>query len=88
MYCIPFSCEKMGRVLSFDEVRIELRRTDKEYRQLEKKHVELDTKISCLSDKTDLTETEELALKQMKKKKIRLKDQMTEIISNKRSHEE
>ena len=64
----------------FEELKRELLQTDEEYRQLATQHHDLDEKIHSLTARHYLSEPEQLEEVQLKKRKLRLKDQMENIL--------
>jgi len=65
---------------SMEELQRRLEMESEEYARLKKKHRELDVKLQQLEEKRYLAPEEELEVKKMKKEKLRLKDQMTEML--------
>ena len=59
-----------------DEIRQILAREDEEFRQWFEEHHQYEDRLAILAQKTALTPDEELEEKQLKKKKLWLKDQM------------
>jgi uncharacterized protein YdcH (DUF465 family) len=53
---------------------------DPEFRQLAEEHRRCDTRLTELTTKPDITVDEEVEEKMLKKRKLRLKDQMAERI--------
>jgi uncharacterized protein YdcH (DUF465 family) len=64
----------------FEELKRELLQTDEEYRQLATQHHDLDEKIHSLTARHYLSEPEQLEEVRLKKRKLRLKDQMENIL--------
>jgi len=64
----------------FEELKRELLQTDEEYRQLATQHHDLDEKIHTLTARHYLSEPEQLEEVRLKKRKLRLKDQMENIL--------
>lgn len=62
------------------ELRERLLQSDHEFRELFSKHHELDERLHELSSRHFLTEPEQLEETQLKKQKLRLKDQMQDIV--------
>jgi uncharacterized protein YdcH (DUF465 family) len=61
------------------EVKNLLLQSHEQYRQLARKHQELDTRLHELSDKHYLSASEQIEETTLKKRKLALKDQMEEI---------
>ena len=68
--------------LSVDEVKEILIKENEEFARIYRKHRELDEKVTGLEELHHLTPEEEIQEKQLKKDKLRLKDQMTEMIKD------
>jgi uncharacterized protein YdcH (DUF465 family) len=64
----------------FDELKRKLLQSDEEYRQLFTLHHDLDEKINDLSHRHYLSEPEQVEETTLKKRKLRLKDQMESIL--------
>jgi uncharacterized protein YdcH (DUF465 family) len=64
----------------FEELKRQLLQSDEEYRQLATRHHDLDEKIHNLTDRPYLTQPEQLEEVRLKKVKLRLKDQMENIL--------
>jgi uncharacterized protein YdcH (DUF465 family) len=64
----------------FEELKRQLLQSDEEYRQLATRHHDLDEKIHNLTDRPYLTQPEQLEEVRLKKVKLRLKDQMEDIL--------
>ena len=62
------------------ELRNHLLQTDDEFRQLAAQHHDLDEQLHSLSRKPYLSDTEQLQETTLKKRKLRLKDQMENIL--------
>ena len=62
------------------EIQQVLSDADPEFRQLAEEHRRCDSRLSELISKHDITEDEEIEEKLLKKRKLRLKDQMAERI--------
>jgi uncharacterized protein YdcH (DUF465 family) len=65
---------------SSQQLRENLLQTDEEFRQLAQQHRELDNRLSALSRQLYRTSNEELEKATLKKRKLRLKDQMEDIV--------
>jgi uncharacterized protein len=70
----------------FEELKRELLQTDEEYRQLATQHHDLDEKIHSLTARHYLSEPEQLEEVRLKKRKLRLKDQMENILRRHTTH--
>lgn len=64
-----------------DELKAHLMATDEHFRQLATQHSDYDHKLQELEAKHALTEDEQLEEVRLKKQKLRLKDEMAEIVS-------
>ncbi len=62
------------------EIQQMLSEADPEFRQLAEEHRMCETRLTELTSKPDITTEEELEEKMLKKRKLRLKDQMAERI--------
>jgi uncharacterized protein len=71
----------------FDELKRQLLQTDEEYRQLASQHHDLDEKLHSLATRNYLSEPEQLEEVTLKKRKLRLKDQMENIARRHRTGE-
>ena len=69
----------------FEELKRQLLQSDEEYRQLATRHHDLDEKIHNLTDRTYLTQPEQLEEVRLKKVKLQLKDQMENILRRHRT---
>ena len=67
--------------LAQDELKAHLMATDETFRGLAQQHSEYDHKLVELEAKQELTEEEQVEEVRLKKLKLRLKDQMAEILS-------
>ena len=68
-----------------DEVKAHLMSSDEEYRRLAEQHSAYDQQLTVLEAKHALTEQEQLEEVRLKKLKLRLKDQMQEIVNRHRT---
>ncbi|HOP59939.1 MAG TPA: DUF465 domain-containing protein [Candidatus Saccharicenans sp.] len=59
-----------------DEIKEVLLRQDEAFRQLYQQHQEIEQSLSTLKERGLLTASEELAEKELKKKKLKLKDEI------------
>ena len=64
-----------------DELKAHLMATDEHYRTLTNQHHEYDARLEALEAMSHPTEEEQLEEVKLKKLKLRLKDQMTELLS-------
>jgi hypothetical protein len=64
-----------------DDLKAHLIATDEHFRELAGQHSELDRKVQELEEKHALSEEEQLEEVRLKKVKLRLKDEMAEIMS-------
>lgn len=64
-----------------DELKAHLMATDEHFRELATLHQDYDEKLQQLESKHALTEDEQLEEIRLKKQKLRLKDEMAEIMS-------
>jgi len=71
----------------FDELKRQLLQTDEEYRQLATQHHDLDEKLHTLTARHYLSEPEQLQEVTLKKRKLQLKDQMENIVRQRRATE-
>jgi uncharacterized protein YdcH (DUF465 family) len=68
-----------------DELKAHLMETDEQFRKLYDQHHDYDVKLEQLEAKHALTEAEQVEEVKLKKLKLHLKDQMTEIMSRHRA---
>ncbi len=66
--------------LQVDEIKQVLSREDQEFQQWSREHHQYEDRLAVLANKPTLTLDEELEEKQLKKRKLFLKDQMAERI--------
>ena len=71
--------------LAQDELKAHLMATDDSFRELCQQHHELDSRVTELEAKHALSEEEQLEESRLKKLKLNLKDQITEILSRHRA---
>ena len=67
--------------LAQEELKAHLMATDDEFRRLCEEHSEYDEKLEILEAKHALTEKDQMEEVHLKKLKLHLKDQMTEILN-------
>lgn len=72
-------------VTTQDDLKAHLMATDEQFRQLAAEHSKYDHLIEQLESKPVLTADEELEEHRLKKLKLHLKDQMTEILNRYRT---
>ena len=68
-----------------DELKAHLMSTDEHFRELCQQHSEYDQQVEQLEAKHALTEDEQIEEVRLKKLKLRLKDEMMEIMNRHRS---
>jgi Protein of unknown function (DUF465). len=66
---------------ALDELKAHLMSTDDEFRSLSAQHTDYDRQLEALEAKHALTEQDKIEEIRLKKLKLHLKDQMTEILS-------
>lgn len=66
--------------VSFEEARELLKQENEDFARIYQKHQELDQQITKLEEQRFLTPEEEVLEKKLKKDKLRLKDEMAEMI--------
>jgi uncharacterized protein YdcH (DUF465 family) len=64
-----------------DEIKAHLMQTNEKYRQLAEKHQQYKLQVEALEAKHALTAAEELEEHRLKKLKLRLKDEMGQLVS-------
>jgi uncharacterized protein YdcH (DUF465 family) len=64
-----------------DDLKAHLMETNEQFRQLAQQHSEYDHELQELESKHALTNEEQMREVQLKKLKLRLKDQMAEMVS-------
>jgi uncharacterized protein YdcH (DUF465 family) len=72
-------------VTAQDDLKAHLMATDEQFRQLAHEHQEYDQQIRELEAKHAMTESDEIEEHRLKKLKLNLKDQMTEILNRYKS---
>jgi uncharacterized protein YdcH (DUF465 family) len=70
---------------SHDELKAHLMATNEQFRRLAEEHAEYHRQLEVLEAKAHLTNEEEIEEHRLKKIKLRLKDQMTEILAHYRT---
>ncbi len=70
---------------SLEELKAHLMETDEEYRRLAAEHAQLKKRVEDLESHPYLSEDEKMEEVRLKKLKLRLKDQMTEILNRYRA---
>jgi uncharacterized protein YdcH (DUF465 family) len=68
-----------------DELKAHLMATDETYRQLAQQHAEYAHQIEAIEAKSHLTEEDEVEEHRLKKLKLHIKDQMTDILKRYRT---
>jgi uncharacterized protein YdcH (DUF465 family) len=68
-----------------EELKAHLMQTDEEFRRLNEQHTKFHAQLEALEAKSHLTPEEELEEHRLKKLKLRIKDQMNEIVSRHRA---
>jgi uncharacterized protein YdcH (DUF465 family) len=68
-----------------EDLKAHLMATDEEFRRLAEQHTEYHKKLELLESKPHLTTEEEVEEHRLKKLKLHLKDQMSEILSRYRT---
>jgi len=70
-----------------DDLKAHLMQTNDEFRRLASQHTELHKQLEALESKSHLSAEEEVEEHRLKKLKLRLKDQMTEIVNRYRTEQ-
>jgi uncharacterized protein YdcH (DUF465 family) len=68
-----------------DELKAHLMATNEEFRTLANEHAQHHKRLEELESKVHLTEAEEVEVHRLKKQKLRLKDQMNQILARSRA---
>ena len=68
-----------------EELKAHLMQTDEEFRHLADQHAQLHKQLEALEAKSHLTPEEEVEEHRLKKMKLRIKDQMNEILARYRA---
>ena len=63
-----------------DALREELLRTDARFRELHTEHQELERLLEALNQKSLQSQDDEIEIKRVKREKLRLKDEMEELL--------
>ena len=67
-----------------DELKAHLMATSEEFRRLAEEHAEFHRQLEALESKSHFTQADEVEEHRMKKQKLRLKDQMNQILARNR----
>jgi uncharacterized protein YdcH (DUF465 family) len=67
--------------IAVEEIKAHLMQTNEKFRQLVEKHHEYDRQVEALEAKQALTAAEEVEEHRLKKLKLRLKDEMEQLVS-------
>jgi len=70
-----------------EELKAHLMATSDEYRSLAQQHAQYHRQLEELEAKQHLTLEDEIEEQRLKKQKLRLKDQMNEILARSRAHQ-
>jgi len=73
--------------ISKDELKAHLMATDDAYRKLAEQHAEYHKQLEAIEGKSHLSPEDEAEETRLKKLKLRIKDQMTEILSRHRTQQ-
>jgi uncharacterized protein len=73
---------------NIEEMKAHLMETDEEFRRLAGQHSEYANKLDALESQHHLSDQEQLEEVRLKKLKLRLKDQMLEILQRHRTHQQ
>lgn len=65
-----------------EHLRAHLLETDEQFRTLAEQHAQLKKQIEAIESKPYVTSTDELEEQRLKKQKLRLKDQMNQILAH------
>lgn len=69
-----------------EDLKAHLMATDEHFRELASKHAELKSKLQAIEAKAHLSIEDEDQEHEIKKQKLRIKDQMNEIMARYRAH--
>jgi uncharacterized protein YdcH (DUF465 family) len=67
-----------------DELKAHLMATSEEFRRLAEEHAELHRKLEALESRSHFTQADEVEEHRLKKQKLRVKDQMNQILARSR----
>lgn len=82
---LPHKGERALMENTQDELKAHLMNSDEQFRRLADEHTQFHKQLEALEAKPHLTPEEELEEHRLKKVKLRLKDQMNEILSRHRA---
>ena len=74
--------------LTLEETKAYLMQSNEEFRAIAEKHAELKRLIEAIESKPHLTDQDEIEEHRLKKLKLRLKDQMQQMVSSYRGQSE
>jgi uncharacterized protein YdcH (DUF465 family) len=69
-----------------EEIKAHLMATSEEFRDLASRHAQYHQQLEALESKHHLTDEEQMEEVRLKKQKLRLKDQMNELLARERQH--
>ena len=72
---------------TLDELKAHLMETNAEFRQMATQHAEYKRQVEAFEARTLLSDTEKLEETRLKKLKLRLKDQMTDMVNRYRQQQ-
>jgi uncharacterized protein YdcH (DUF465 family) len=84
-YPVQFLPKEALMPTDFEELKRQLLQSDEEFRQLATQHHDLDEKLLNFASRHYLSEPEQIEEVTLKKRKLRLKDQMESILRRHRS---
>jgi uncharacterized protein YdcH (DUF465 family) len=70
---------------ALEEIKAHLMATNEDFRQLAARHADLERQLDAIEAKPHVTPDDELEEQRLKKQKLRLKDQMNELMSRYRA---
>ena len=70
-----------------DELKAHLMATNEEYRSLAEKHAQYKKRVEAIEAKAHLSPEDEAEEQRLKKQKLRLKDQMNQILAHSRTQQ-